>query len=82
MQKAKGFIYAVIEDFGIIPIEAMACGAPVIVLNEGGETKETVDNLTTGIHFKEQTQKSIIDTIGRFEKLDFNPLIIRNEASK
>ncbi|WP_415407431.1 glycosyltransferase [Sulfurovum sp. CS9] len=81
MQKAKGFIYAAIEDFGIIPIEAMACGTPVIALNEGG-TKETVINKTTGIHFKEQTQQSIIDSINAFEKLDLNYTDIRNEASK
>jgi len=81
MQKAKGFIYAAIEDFGIIPIEAMACGTPVIALNEGG-TKETIINLTTGVHFEEQTQKSIIDAIGRFEELDFNYSVIRNKTSK
>jgi len=81
MQKAKGFIYAAIEDFGIIPIEAMACGTPVIALNEGG-TKETVINKITGIHFKEQTQQSIIDAINAFEKLDFDYPDIRNEASK
>jgi len=81
MQKAKGFIYAAIEDFGIIPIEAMACGTPVIALNEGG-TKETVINITTGIHFEEQTQQSIINAIGKFEKLDFNYSGIRNEAAK
>lgn len=81
MQKAKGFIYAAIEDFGIIPIEAMACGTPVIALNEGG-TKETVINQVTGIHFKEQTQQSIIDAINAFEKLDLDYPDIRNEASK
>lgn len=81
MQEAKGFIYAAIEDFGIIPIEAMACGTPVIALNEGG-TKETVINKITGIHFKEQTQQSIIDAINAFEKLDLNYTDIRNEASK
>lgn len=81
MQKAKGFIYAAIEDFGIIPIEAMACGTPVIALNEGG-TKETVIDGTTGIHFEEQSQQSIIDAIGKFEKLDFDYVDIRNEAAK
>lgn len=81
MQKAKGFVYAAIEDFGIIPIEAMACGTPVIALNKGG-TKETVINEVTGIHFEEQTQQSIIDAINAFEKLDLNYTDIRNEASK
>jgi len=81
MQEAKGFVYAAIEDFGIIPIEAMACGTPVIALNKGG-TKETVINKVTGIHFKEQTQQSIIDAINAFEKLDLNYIDIRNEARK
>ena len=81
MQKAKGFIYAAIEDFGIIPIEAMACGTPVIALNKGG-TKETVIDEITGIHFEEQTQQSIIDAIKSFEKLYLNYSDIRNEAKK
>jgi glycosyltransferase involved in cell wall biosynthesis len=81
MQKAKGFVYAAIEDFGIIPIEAMACGTPVIALNEGG-TKETVISKITGIHFKKQTQESIIDAITEFEQLYFDYKDIRKEAIK
>jgi glycosyltransferase involved in cell wall biosynthesis len=81
MQKAKAFIYAAIEDFGIIPIEAMACGTPVIALNEGG-TKETIIDKVTGIHFEEQTQTSIINALNKFETLDFNYADIRNEAAK
>ena len=81
MQKAKAFIYAAIEDFGIIPIEAMACGTPVIALNEGG-TKETIINKVTGIHFEEQTEASIIAALEKFETLDFNYTDIRNEAAK
>ncbi len=36
MQRAKAFVYAAVEDFGIVPIESMSCGTPVIALNEGG----------------------------------------------
>ena len=81
MQRAKAFVYAAIEDFGIIPIEAMACGTPVIALDEGG-TKETIRNEITGIHFAEQTTQSIIDAVKIFEKIYFNPKQIRQEAMK
>ena len=67
MQKAKAFVYAAVEDFGIVPIEAMACGTPVIALNKGG-TKETVIDAKTGVHFKEQTTQSIINAVQRFER--------------
>ncbi len=45
MQKAKAFVFAAEEDFGIIVVEAMACGTPVIALNKGG-AKESVINGT------------------------------------
>ena len=81
MQKAKAFVYAAVEDFGIIPIEAMSCGTPVITLNKGG-TKETIVDKVTGIHFDEQDTASIIDAIEKFEKIDFDPYKIRQEAMK
>ena len=81
MQKAKAFVYAAVEDFGIIPIEAMSCGTPVIALNEGG-TKETIVDGVTGIHFDEQNTQSIIKAVERFEKSDFDPHRIRQEAMK
>ena len=71
MQKAKAFVYVAIEDFGITPIEAMSCGTPVIALNKGG-TLETVKNGITGLHFKEQNIQSIINSIEKFEKMNFN----------
>ncbi len=71
MQKAKAFIYAAIEDFGIVPIEANSCGTPVIALNKGG-TEETIEDKINGIHFKNQTSKDIIDAVNNFEDTDFN----------
>ncbi|RLA84532.1 MAG: glycosyltransferase family 4 protein [Epsilonproteobacteria bacterium] len=81
MQKAKAFVYAAVEDFGIVPIEAMACGTPVIALDEGG-TAETVVNGINGVHFKHQTQKDIIDAIKEFETLNLNPNNIRDSMLK
>jgi len=71
MQKAKAFLYAAVEDFGIVPIEAMACGTPVIALNDGG-TAETVIDGVNGLHFSHQNTKEIIDTVNRFETLNFD----------
>jgi len=81
MQKAKAFVYAAVEDFGIVPIEAMACGTPVIAFNKGG-TKETVIDTITGVHFEEQTQEDIIDAVYRFESITFKFTDISNYAKK
>jgi len=79
MQKAKAFMYAAIEDFGIVPIEAMACGTPVIALNQGG-TAETIQNNINGIHFNEQSTTEIINAIEKFESLIFNYKNISTET--
>lgn len=81
MQKAKAFVYSAVEDFGITPIEAMSCGTPVIALNQGG-TLETVKNKATGLHFKEQNIQSIINSIEKFEKMNFDYKNISLHAQK
>ena len=81
MQRAKAFIYGAIEDFGIVPIEAMSCGTPIIALNKGG-TKETVIDGKSGVLFDEQSIKSIIDAVERFESMYFEAKIVSNEAKK
>lgn len=71
MQRTKAFLYAAVEDFGIVPIEALACGTPVIALDKGG-TQETVKHKINGIHFKEQNIEDIIAAVNEFEKSKFD----------
>ncbi|MBT9386743.1 glycosyltransferase [Pseudooceanicola sp. CBS1P-1] len=71
MQRAKAFIFAAQEDFGIIPVEAQACGTPVIALGQGG-TAETVKALDhadkpTGVWFQKQEVADLQDAVKRFE---------------
>ncbi len=67
MQKAKAFVFAADEDFGIMVIEALSCGTPVIALNKGG-TGETLIDGKTGILFDSQHAAQIKDAVLRFEK--------------
>jgi len=71
MQRAKAFVYAAIEDFGIVPIEAMACGTPVIALGVGG-TAETVIEGKSGVHFYKQTKEDIIEAVCKLERQTFD----------
>lgn len=90
MQRAKGFIFAAREDFGIIPIEAQSCGTPVIAFGSGGSLEtvkgkfvdEEVNNNDSGIFFKEQTVESLVSAINYFEESyhKFNPSNIRDFA--
>ncbi|MDO7908396.1 glycosyltransferase family 4 protein [Paenibacillus sp. JX-17] len=70
MQRAKAFVFAAEEDFGITPVEAQACGTPVIAYGRGGSL-ETVRGLDksnpTGVFFDEQTADAIVEGVRRFE---------------
>lgn len=83
LRKAKAFMFAAIEDFGLLPVEAQASGTPVIALNKGG-VKETVVADQTGIFFPEQTISSIVEAVDHFEKKEksFDPQVIRRQAEK
>ncbi|MCL6494248.1 MAG: glycosyltransferase [Ignavibacterium sp.] len=69
MQKAKAFVFTAEEDFGIVVVEAMACGTPVIALNRGG-TAETVVDGKTGILFENQNVEDIKNAVRRFESIE------------
>ena len=81
MSKAKAFVFAAEEDFGIIPVEAQACGTPVIAFNKGG-ARETVVDKETGLLFNHQNENSIIDAVSAFEKLDFDQKTVRKNAMR
>jgi glycosyltransferase involved in cell wall biosynthesis len=70
MQRAKAFVFAAEEDFGITPVEAQACGTPVIAFGKGGAL-ETIRPLgidsPTGVFFEEQTVDEIVKAVNRFE---------------
>lgn len=72
MQNAKAFVFAAEEDFGITPVEAQACGTPVIAFGKGGALETVIGNPKTekeltGLFFYEQTTESLIDAVERFE---------------
>jgi glycosyltransferase involved in cell wall biosynthesis len=72
LQRAKAFIFAAEEDYGLLPIEAQACGTPVIAFGKGGAL-ETVRGIEethpTGVFFKEQTIPSLCEAIRQFEEV-------------
>ncbi|MEK7169172.1 MAG: glycosyltransferase [Patescibacteria group bacterium] len=82
MRNAKCFIFpSEQEDFGIIPVEAMAAGTPVIALNQGG-VKETVVDGKTGLFFDERTPESLAKAVLKFEKMQFKSEDCINQAKK
>ena len=83
MQKAKAFIFAADEDFGIMVVEALSCGTPVIAFNKGG-VMETIKNGESGVLFNEQSVDSIIDAVKTFEKKEnnFDSISLSNYAKQ
>lgn len=71
LERAKAFVFAAEEDFGIAPLEAQACGTPVIAYGKGGalETIRGIDHAQpTGVFFYEQTAAALMDAVQEFEK--------------
>ncbi len=89
MRRAKAFVFAAEEDFGIVTVEAQACGTAVIAYGKGG-SRETVRPLgtdpqtPTGIFFDRQETASLQDAVHRFEAAQerFRPAAIRNHSER
>ncbi|WP_298704091.1 glycosyltransferase family 4 protein [uncultured Campylobacter sp.] len=83
MGRAKAFVFAAEEDFGITPVEAQACGTPVICFGRGG-ARETVIDGESGLYFMEQNAKELLAAVAKFEQNydKFEPVKIRENSLK
>ncbi len=76
---ARGLIFPQVEDFGIIPLEAMASGCPVIAFGKGGAVETVIDG-KTGILFNSQTVESLRHAVYKFHDTNFKYHLIRKHA--
>lgn len=79
--RCRGFIMPQEEDFGIAPLEAQACGRPVIAYRAGGAL-ETVVEGETGLFFDEQTPESLSEAVELFQRSEFDPDCCRRNAMR
>lgn len=88
LQRARAFVFAAEEDFGITPVEAQACGTPVIAFGRGGALETVVMSedpaQATGVFFQEQTVESLVEAVQVFESRPdgFRPEVCRRQAER
>ncbi len=79
LANCRALIFPGEEDFGLAPVEAQACGRPVIAYGMGGALASVVDGVT-GVFFGEQTPEALAAAVRRFRDEQFDPLVIRRHA--
>jgi glycosyltransferase involved in cell wall biosynthesis len=77
-------IFPGVEDFGIVPLEAMASGKPVVAFAKGGALETVVGDgdLPTGVFFHHQTVEALVEAIKALSKMKFDSYAIRRHAEK
>ena len=80
-QRARAFVFSAEEDFGLAPVEAQACGCPVIPYGKGGASETIIDG-KTGLLFPEQTPESLIVALKSFNPTRYSPDDIRANAER
>ena len=78
-QRCQALLLPGVEDFGIVPVEAQACGRPVVAFAEGGAL-ESVRDGETGVFFSESSPEALSDAIDRVSSLRFNRNAVRSWA--
>jgi glycosyltransferase involved in cell wall biosynthesis len=80
-QNCRALVFPAEEDFGLTPVECMACGRPVIALGYGGAAETVIDG-ETGVHFTEQTPQALDAAVDRLEHLAIKPQTCRARAEQ
>jgi len=78
-QHCRALIFPGLDDFGLTPVEAQACGRPVVCFARGGAL-ETVTDGVTGVHFHEQTCQALVSAIERLERAEWDSARIRRNS--
>jgi len=86
LRRCRALLFPGEEDFGIVPVEANACGTPVIAFGRGGATETVVppgmNSEPTGLWFEDQTPECLVAALDQFEAMagDFRPAAARRQA--
>lgn len=78
---AKAIIFCADEDFGIVPVESIASGTPVIAYQKGG-AKEIIQDGVNGVFFNKQNPESLLSAIAKFDRIKFNQKTLRQSVQK
>lgn len=81
LKKAQAFLFASFDDFGIVSVEALASGTPVIAYKAGGAL-DYVQEGKTGLFFEEQTVESLVEILDNFDSSQFDPVEIERFAEQ
>jgi glycosyltransferase involved in cell wall biosynthesis len=79
--EAKAFLFPQEEDFGIVAIEAMASGKPIIAF-KGGDIVEHINEGEDGVFFEKQTAEAVIEALNKFNNFVFDKYAIQSKAEK
>jgi glycosyltransferase involved in cell wall biosynthesis len=81
LNSARGYIFPAEEDFGIVSVEALAAGAPVIAYGKGGAL-DIVQDGESGVLFETQSVGSVVEAIKRAQQIEFLPGTLRRKAKR